>query len=196
MAAKEFGAPMADGGGSYAPTHAGPTTAPPNRITLHLGVIDQPYQPYEAPKKIAQAKKGKKNRPVKPTGSGATKTTGEVAEILEEKYGVLDTFAFARLPDIAKALEDSIAGELETLMMGGRSSGNPFKGAESSITNMMKKFISSQEIEHMGIEGVPTQAALNGVNHRLKHPYAKKNPVRPSFMDTTLYWQSLLAWFE
>lgn len=196
MAAKEFDTPLADGGGSYSPTHIGTRTAPPNRITLHLGVLDQPYNEFAPPKKIARAKKGKKNRPVKPTSTAATKTTGEVAEILEEKYGVLDTFAFARLPDIATALENSIAGELETLIMGGRPSGNPFQGAESAITTMMKKFISSQEIEHMGIAGVPTQAALDGVNHRLKHPYAKKNPARPSFMDTTLYWQSLRAWFD
>jgi hypothetical protein len=184
MAAKEFGVPMAEGGGSYSPVHVGTTTASPNRITLHLGVIDLPYVDRGASK----GKKGKK--------TAATKTTGEVAEILEEKYGVLDTFAFARLPDIAKALEDSIAGQLETMMMGGHPSGNPLSGAESSITMMMKNFISMQEIEHMGIEGVPTQAAMNGVNHRLKHPYAKGNPRRPSFIDTSLYWSTLTAWFD
>jgi 4-diphosphocytidyl-2C-methyl-D-erythritol kinase len=196
MAAKEFDSPMADGGGSYAPTHVGTTVAPPNRITLYLGVVDMPYANHQAPAKIAKAKKGKQNKPIKPKSEAATKTTGEVAEILEEKYGVLDSFVFAHMPDIAKVLEESIAGELETLMMGGRVSGNPLQSAESSITTMMKKFISAQEIEHTGIEGVPTQAALNGVNHRLKHPYAKKNPRRPSFMDTTLYWQSLRAWFK
>lgn len=196
MAAKEFGSPMTDGGGSYAPTHIGTKSAPPNRITLNLGVIDMPYSNYEPPQKISQAKKGRKNKPLKPKSDAATKTTGEVAEILEDKYGILDTFAFARLPDIAKSLEESIAGELETLMMGGQPKTNPFQGAESSITTMMKRFISAQEIEHMGVEGVPTQAALDGVNHRLKHPYAKNNERRPSFMDTTLYWQSLRAWFE
>lgn len=184
MAARDFATPMAEGGGSYSPVHVGTTTAPPGRITLHLGVIDVPYVDGGGSK----GKKGKK--------SAATKTTGEVAEILEEKYGVLDTFAFARLPDIAKALENSIAGQLETMMMGGHPSGNPFAGAESSITTMMKNFISLQEIEHMGIEGVPTQAALNGVNHRLKHPYAKGNPRRPSFIDTSLYWSTLTAWFD
>lgn len=196
MAAKEFDTPMADGGGSYAPTHIGTASTPPSSITLHLGVIDTPYSNYQAPQKVPKAKKGKQNKPIKPKSNAATKTTGEVAEILEEKYGVLDTFVYARLPDIATALEESIAGELETLMMGGKPGGNPFQSAEASITTMMKKFISAQEIEHMGIEGVPTQAALNGVNHRLKHPYAKKNERRPSFMDTTLYWQTLRAWFK
>ena len=196
MAAKEFGTPMADGGGSYAPTHIGTTSASPSSITLHLGVVEMPYSSYQAPQKVAKVKKGKQNKPLKPKGDAATKTTGEVAEILEEKYGVLDTFVFAHLPDIATALEESIAGELETLLMGGSTGVNPMQGAEASITTMMKKFISAQEIEHMGLEGVPTQAALKGVNHRLKHPYAKKNGRRPSFMDTTLYWQSLRAWFK
>lgn len=196
MAAKEFDSPMTEGGGTYVPVPASTSTAPPNHLTLNLGVIDIPYQSHQAPKKVAQAKKGKANKPVKAKSDAATKTTGDIAEILEEKYGVLDTFAFARLPDIAKAIEESIAGELETMMMGGRPSGNPFQGAESAITTMMKNFISSQEIEHMGIEGVPTQAAKDGVNHRLKHPYAKANQRRPSFMDTTLYWQSLRAWFK
>lgn len=196
MTAKEFDTPMADGGGSYAPTQIGTASTPPSSITLHLGVLDVPYSSYQAPQKVPKAKKGKQNKPIKPKSNAATKTTGEVAEILEEKYGVLDTFVYARLPDIATALEGSIAGELETLMMGGKPGGNPFQSAEASITTMMKKFISAQEIEHMGIEGVPTQAALDGVNHRLKHPYAKKNERRPSFMDTTLYWQTLRAWFK
>ena len=196
MAAKEFDSAASAGGGSYAPTRAGTVSAPPNRITLNLGVIDMPYHNYAPPEKVSQAKKGKVNKPVKPKSDASTKTTGDIAEILEDKYGVLDSFAFARLPDIAKALEESIAGELETLLMGGHPGGNPFQSAESSITTMMKKFISAQEIEHMGIDGVPTQAALNGVNHRLKHPYAKANERRPSFIDTGLLLNSLKAWFS
>ena len=195
MAAKDFGAPVAEGGGSYVQRSAPAMAAPPARITLHLGVIDIPYSSRDRASKVSQAKKCKANKPVK-ASSGATKTTGDVAEILEEKYGILDTFAYARLPDIAKALEESIAGALEDLLMGAPASGNPFAGAESAIGTMMKQFVSSQQIEHMGIEGVPTQAALNGVNHRMKHPYAKRNPRRPSFMDTHLMVNNYIAWFD
>lgn len=195
MAAKELES-MADSGGILSPAAPSDTRPPANHLVLHLGVLDVPYSNYKEPEKVPQAKKGRANKPLKPKSDAATKTTGDVAEILEEKYGVLDTFAFARLPDIAKELENSIAGELETLIMGGKHSGSPFRGAESAITTMMKKFISDREIEHMGIEGVPTQAAIDGVNHRLKHPYAKANERRPSFMDTTLYWQHLIAWFD
>lgn len=196
MAAKEFDAPMTEGGGTYAPVPSVSPTAPPNHLTLHLGVIDQPYQSYQKPEKVPQAKKGKANKPIKPKTDAATKTTGDIAEILEEEYGIMDTFAFMRLPDIAKSLENSIAGELETLMMGGRPSGNPFAGAESSIETMFKDFISKQQVESVGIRGVPTQAALDGVNHRLKHPHRKSNPRRPSFIDTGLYLASFKAWFK
>ena len=196
MAAKEFDTPMTAGGGSHSPGSTVTTKAPPNHLTINLGVIDVPYAHHSEENKVPQAKKGKANKPLKETSASATKTTGDVAEILEEKYGILDTFAFMRLPDIAKELENSIAGELETLMMGGRPAGNPFQGAESAITAMMKNFISSGAAEHSGIEGTPTQAALNGVNHRLKHPYAKANARRPSFIDTSMYMDHMICWFS
>lgn len=195
MAAKEFGIPMADGGGSHSPTSNTSVGAPPSRLVLNLGVIDTPYA-NPSTSKVPKAKKGKANKPVKPKSSGATKTTGEVAEILEEKYGVMDTFAYAQLPGIAKELEKSIAGSLETLLMGGPPSANPFATAESAITAMFKNFLATSAIEHMGIEGVPTQAAKDGVNHRLKHPYAKGNPRRASFIDTGMYQSHFLAWFS
>ena len=36
-------------------------------------------------------------------------------------------------------------------------------------------------------------AAARGVSHRLKHPYAQKNPARPFAVDTGLYVQSFRA---
>lgn len=195
MAAKEFES-MADSGGVIAPTHPLDVRPPAHRLVLHLGVLDVPYLNAEQAEKVPQAKKGKANKPIKPKSSASTKTTGDVAEILEAEYGIMRAFSNHHLPQIAKELEGSIAGALESLMMGAPASGNPFKKSESGITSMMKNFISSGEVERVGIEGTPTQAALNGVNHRLKHPYAKANPRRPSFMDTTLYWQHLIAWID
>jgi hypothetical protein len=166
-------------------------------LTLNLGVVDMPYSAESYKEhKIKFAKRGKSNKPVRePSNDAASITTGDVAKILEEKYGILDTFKFARLPDIAKMLEESMAKELENMMMG-QTPTNPFQGAEAKITQMMKDFLSTQAVESMGIEGVPTQAALDGVNHRLKHPYAHGNPRRPSFIDTSLMQQSYKAWVE
>ncbi|KWN80866.1 hypothetical protein WM24_23825 [Burkholderia ubonensis] len=115
---------------------------------------------------------------------------------MEDKYHILQTFADAKMSKIAKSLENAMAGELENLMMGGKSGANPFRSGESAITSMMKDFVASQEVERMGIPGVPTQAAKDGVNHRLSHPYRKANPRRPSFIDTGLMVSSYIAWIE
>ncbi|WP_175952875.1 hypothetical protein [Burkholderia sp. BCC0405] len=163
---------------------------------MHIGVIDIPYSNAEQPEKVPQAKKGKANKPIKPKNEAATKTTGDIAEILEDKYGVMQAFVDVKLSKIAESLEESLAGALETVMMGGRPPANPFASAESKVSQMFKDFLGTGEVEHVGIEGTPTQAALDGVNHRLKHPYAKGNPRRPSFIDTSLYQQSATVWIE
>jgi hypothetical protein len=193
-AGRDFDSPQAEGGGSYQSSIPKIFARSSAGIVLHLGVLDYPYANPATQKKVAQAKKGKANKPIKPKTQSGMQTTGDVAEILEAKYGIMDTFAFMRLPDIAKELENSIAGELESLMMGGSGSSNPFKSAESAIESMFKNFLSKGDIEHAGIKGVPTQAAMKGVNHRLAHPYAKSNPRRESFIDTGTYAASFKAW--
>jgi hypothetical protein len=193
-AGRDFESPLAEGGGSYQSATPKVFARSASGIILHLGVIDLPYANAATQEKVPQAKKGKKNKPIKPKVASGTQTTGDVAEWLEKKYGLMDTFAFMRLPDIAKELENSIAGELESLMMGGSGSSNPFKSAESAIESMFKSFLAKGDIEHAGIEGVPTQAAMRGVNHRLAHPYAKSNPRRESFIDTGTYAASFKCW--
>lgn len=195
-AGRDFDSPVAEGGGSYQSSTPKVFARSASGLVLSLGVYDFPYAWAEDSRdRVPRAKKGKANKPLKPKSkSSGLQTTGDVAEILEAKYGIMDTFAFMRLPDIAKELENSIAGELESLMMGGSGSSNPFKSAESAIESMFKNFLAKGDIEHAGIEGVPTQAAIKGVNHRLAHPYAKSNPRRESFIDTGTYAASFKAW--
>lgn len=194
-AGRDFDSPQAEGGGSYSAPKVFVKNAS-SRIVLNLGVIDVPYANEARAQKVAKPRKGAANRPVKQKTASGTQTTGDVAQILEAKYGVMATFAFAQLPDIAKDLEESIAGALESMMMGGTTNGNPFASAETAITTRFKQFLATGAIEHMGIEGVPTQAAKDGVNHRLKHPYAKSNPRRESFIDTGAYSAHFLAWIS
>ena len=96
--------------------------------------------------------------------------------------------------DVAKAVEHSLAGSLEALLIG--QVVDPFGAAMSQIENDFRDFISSREAERVGIPGTPTQAALRGVNHRLRHPYRKSNPRRPSFRDTSLYMTSFRSWVD
>jgi hypothetical protein len=116
-----------------------------------------------------------------------------VAEYLEESYHVMEHFFELHKEEIGKALADDMAATLETIVMGG-STKFELGEATSQIEDLFKKMISDGELERLGYPGVPTQAALKGVNHRLKHPYSKNNPRRPSFRDTGLFQASFKSW--
>ena len=109
-------------------------------MRLHLGVLDVPY------------KQGSNSSP---------ETTGDVAEILENRYHPIEIF-----------YEE-----------------------HANIETRFRHFLSQKEMDSLGVPGVPTKAALAGVSHRFKHPYAKRAP-RPSFIDTGLYEASFRAWVE
>jgi len=149
---------------------------------LHLGVADQPYSE-PAPKDVNSTVKG-------------APTTGDVAQWLEDKYGVMQAFYTAHEQDIADSLSESVGDTMEALLMGAPTTMDAFGAANSRIEEMFKDFLSSGQAEQVGIEGAPTGAALRGVNHRLKHPYAKENPRRKSFIDTGLYQASFKAWCD
>lgn len=151
-------------------------------MTLHLGVADIPYN----------ISPGTGRRRKKATA--ATKTTGQVAEILEDEYHILQHFAELHKEDIGKLLENSIAGALETAMMGGPATLS-FADAESGIEALMKDMLTNKELDRLGYPGIPTAAALKGVSHRFAHPYARR-PARPSFVDTGLMQASYKAWME
>lgn len=160
------------GGGGGANPFLSPR--PSTRLTLHLGVIDQPYR--SSSKKV-----------------GAM-TTGAVADILESRYEIMQTFARVHWPTIENAIEGSLQGALETLLMGRKF--DPWGRGMQAIQTKFRRFISSGEAERSGIPGTPTKAALRGVNHRRAHPYAKGNGRRPSFRDTGLYSASFVSWID
>lgn len=150
-------------------------------MKLHLGVIDIPYREFKAGK----AKKG----------SGG-KTTGDVAEILESKYHIMESFYELHKREISRDMMASLQGAMESMMGGGPVASDPFIASMGKIETRFKRFLSDREMERIGYPGVPTAAALAGVNHRLKHPFAKANPRRPSFIDTGQYSAAMKAWVE
>lgn len=153
-------------------------------MILHLGVIDLPY---------ARAPSARQRR----RGSGGTQTTGDVAGWLEDRYHVMEVFFETHRDEIGGYLAEAYAGALETALMGGAAPGrmDPSSAAMTRIEDRFREFLSLREIEKMGIPGVPTGAALRGVNHRMKHPYARR-AARPSFVDTGLYQSSFRAWMD
>ena len=151
-------------------------------LILHLGVLDVPY----------------KEDQVTVQKYGVTKissiTTGEVAEILEDEYHVMEIFFNLHEDFVAKSLEEGLAGTLEDLLTGAPPSKDPFGRGCSAIESRFKDFLSNREMDQLGYPGIPTGAAEAGVNHRLLHPYAKDNPERPSFIDTGQYQADFKSW--
>jgi hypothetical protein len=138
-------------------------------LILHLGVIDMPY-------------------------SNAKTTTGDVAEILEGKYGVMACFYRTNETVIDKEMEKALEGSLETLMMGGSPSARPYDSAMNKIEELFNAFLDTGVMDKAGdVAGVPTQAALKGRSKRFKR---NKGPPRPSFIDSGLYESSFKAWIE
>ena len=162
---------------------------------LVMGVVDIPYVDQSPPKKAAKARKGKAAKPKKPAKGkkGVQQTTGEVAEILEDKYHVMEHYVHDSMPYIQRCLIESLEGSIVNLSIGLGVPATPFEGANDLIAQNFRDFLDRSVIETMGIPGVPTQAAKDGVNHRLK---LKKGNRRPSFIDTGLYQTSAKVWTE
>lgn len=150
-------------------------------MKIELGVIDQPYAD---------------------TSTG----TGDVAEFLEKKYGIIERFVDKHGEDIQTALEESFVNAFEDTVRG--FPGRPaYASGLQKIQIMMKRWLSTQEIEGSGIPGVPTKAALMGKSSRFKsglnqvsmkkfNKGIRQGARRPSFIDTGLYEASMKAWIE
>lgn len=139
--------------------------------TLHLGVVDVPY------------------------ADAGGKTTGDVAEILEDKYHVMRIFFELHDKRIAEWLEDGLSGSLENLLAGAPPRNDVFGEAMEKIQIRFRHFLANKEMDALGYPGIPTAASLKGVSHRFKRPY-KRRPARPSFIDTGAYQKNFKAWID
>lgn len=95
-------------------------------------------------------------------------TTGDLAEILEAKYDLFRGFVEDNLDKIADQMADALDGALNNMLNGAAVPENPYAEAMEWVGARFREFINSGEVERLGLIGVPTEAALKGVNHRLK----------------------------
>lgn len=140
---------------------------------LHLGVIDLPY---------AHDPEGK--------------TTGDVAEILERKYGVMETFFEAYEEPINNEIHKGYEEALESMLMGAPAQDfeTILNAGTSGVERLFHEFIETGEAERRSIPGTPTKASLRRRSLRFKAKKATKP--RPSFYDTGLYEGSFKARVE
>ncbi len=152
-------------------------------VILHLGVIEAPY-----------------------TNEKEGVSTGDVAEFLEAKYDVMQHFADLHLDEIGVSLEASVCESIKALLQGAPVTSNPYNQMTEDVRQMFNTYLDNEEIDEIGVAGVPTQAALNGVRTALKKKKEIKNiktyrsktrgTRRPSFIDTGLYRNTFRAWVE
>ena len=137
--------------------------------TLHLGVTEVPY-------------------------AHGGKSTGDVAEILEDKYHLFEHFWQLHHEQIVAQVQDAVVGAFESVVMGAPPPADPHAAAMTGVAHLFNVFLDQREMDALGYPGIPTAASLKGVNHRLAHPYRKRNKSRPSFVDTGLLENSMRAW--
>jgi hypothetical protein len=167
-------------------------------ISVHIGVLDIPYSARMSSREVRTYRWLKQKKPWE--GISGQQTTGDVAQILENKYGIFRTYFEEMHPDLVpEVLTQAMQNKLEALMSGAPAAADSrsiFADLDlSPIEEAFKRAIERQEFDGI-VSGVPTKASLKGINHRLKHPYAKDNPQRPSFMDTNLFHGSIKAWMD
>lgn len=140
-------------------------------MRLHLGVAEQGYSYGSQPR-----------------------TTGDVAEILEAKYGVIGHFVADNRALFTDQLAEHFNKAVGEIVSGRPAPADPMRGAMDRVERTFRSYIRARSLDGR-VAGVPTKASLRGVSHRLKQPY-KARGARPSFIDTGLYIKSFRAWIE
>ena len=159
-------------------------------MKLVLGVHDMSYAA-QFHSKAGTVKRGLSKAQA---GYGKGKTTGDIAKILESRYGVMNAFFNMEKDNIITALESSMVGSVINMVNGQPAPVAPLAQAMSSIEHRFKQALSGRAFDGV-IPGVPTKAAEHGVSHRFKRPYARRGS-RPSFIDTGTYSASFTVWTE
>lgn len=134
-------------------------------MKICLGVIDQPYD-----------------------YGDTSATTHEVAEALEDEYGLFTHFWEVRADEICAEVGEAVAYALVNHIQHGA----PMVSGEllGETMQQFSIFLEGEEMAGLSVD-VPTQAAQDGKNSRLKQEYG---PRRPSFIDGGLLKSSFVAW--
>ena len=120
-------------------------------MILNLGIIDVPYDlssfgAATKKRRLGRAKRGKAMAP-KTNSAPGTRSTGDVAEILEAKYHIMEVFFEDVGADvIAGALEHSVAGAIENIAAGASAARlQPTAEAMGEIETAFRLFLGQQE---------------------------------------------------
>lgn len=138
-------------------------------MKLVLGVIDYPY-----------------------VDEGGV-TTGDVADYIERRYGLLQAFIREKGDKVSDAVAKRITGDLDRIY-NGQAPTDLTTAKFDDIAAMMRDFVTTGEAERCGIPGTPTGAAKRRRSLRFKKK--KSGGPRPSFDDTGAMVDSYAAWIS
>lgn len=116
-------------------------------------------------------------------------TTYEVAEELQDRYQLFTHFFETHSDEICAEVGEAVACSLINHIQHGA----PLTQGEllGETMQQFNIFLEREEMAGLAVDGVPTLAALEGKNSRLKQ---EKGPRRPSFIDGGLFKSSFVAW--
>jgi hypothetical protein len=135
-------------------------------MRLCLGVIDMPYD-----------------------YGDTSATTWKVAEDLQDRYQLFTHFFETHSDAICAEAGEAVAWSFINHIRHGTSlPGEELLGETMQQFNI---FLEQEEMAGLSVDNVPTRAALEGKNSRLKQ---EKGPRRPSFIDGGLFKSSFVAW--
>ena len=117
-------------------------------------------------------------------------TVGDVAQILEDKFHVMQIFADQNEDKIALFIEDGVAGALESVLSGAPERFDVFGSAMENIKGRFHEYIDGSE---HGIKLKKMDAPKAG--SRKKRQYRKVTHTL-AFYDTGRYEGNFKAWIE
>lgn len=116
-------------------------------------------------------------------------TTYEVAEDLQAQYQLFTHFFETHKKEICAEVGEALAWSLINHIQHGA----PLTQGEllGETMQQFNIFLEQEEMAGLSVDGVPTLAALEGKNSRLK---IERGERRPSFIDGGLFKSSFVAW--
>ncbi|HEM8064382.1 TPA: hypothetical protein U2L90_001627 [Enterobacter hormaechei] len=116
-------------------------------------------------------------------------TTHEVAEDLQDRYQLFTHFFETHKKEICAEVGEALAWSLINHIQHGA----PLTQGEllGQTMQQFNIFLEQEEMAGLSVDGVPTLAALEGKNSRLK---IERGERRPSFIDGGLFKSSFVAW--
>lgn len=116
-------------------------------------------------------------------------TTYEVAEDLQDQYQLFTHFFETHKKEICAEVGEALAWSLiKHIQHGAPLTQGELLGETMQQFNI---FLEQEEMAGLSVDGVPTLAALEGKNSRLK---IERGERRPSFIDGGLFKSSFVAW--